>query len=122
MKSNLFTKEKVVDLKESHELKKRQLLRNNEYYDTQDVYDKLYENSRKNCKFTNLMDIISSKENILLAFRNIKNNRGSKTPGTDDIDIQNFKKMDNDKFVKHIQNLLKDYHPKSVRRVEIPLT
>ena len=28
--------------------------------------------------------------------------------------------MDNDKFVKHIQNLLKNYHPKSVRRVEIP--
>lgn len=120
MKSNLLTKEKVVDLKESQELKKRQLLRNNEYYDTQDVYDKLYENSRKNYKFTNLMDIISSKENILLAFRNVKNNRGSKTPGTDDIDIQTFKDMDNDKFVKHIQNLLKNYHPKSVRRVEIP--
>ena len=107
-------------MKESQELKKRQLLRNNEYYDTQDVYDKLYENSRKNYKFTNLMDIISSKENILLAFRNVKNNRGSKTPGTDDIDIQTFKDMDNDKFVKHIQNLLKNYHPKSVRRVEIP--
>lgn len=120
MKSNLFTKEKVIDLRESHELKKRQLLRNNEYYDMQNVFDELYENSKRNFTFKDLMNIISSRQNILLAFRNIKKNKGSTTVGTDDIDIQNFKDMNIEKYVQHIQNLMADYHPKSVRRVEIP--
>ena len=107
-------------MKESHELRKRQLLRNNEYYDIQEVFDKLYESSRNNCKFTNLMDIISSKQNILLAFRNIKKNKGSTTVGTDNTNIQQFKDMDSNEYVKHIQSLMANYHPKSVRRVEIP--
>ena len=43
-----------------------------------------------------LMDIISSKENILLAYRNIKNNKGSTTLGTDKMDISFYKKWNED--------------------------
>ena len=63
---------------------KQQKLRNAEYYDMQDVMDKLYEESCKGKSFHNLMHLITSENNILLAFRNIKNNKGStRHPGTD---------------------------------------
>ncbi|MEG0474005.1 MAG: group II intron reverse transcriptase/maturase, partial [Solibacillus sp.] len=58
-------------------LKKKQKLRNNEYYDTQKIYDNLYSKAQQNQKFNNLYDIIISSENILLAYRNIKRNKGS---------------------------------------------
>lgn len=66
------------------------------------------------------MDIISSKENILLAYRNIKNNKGSRTVGTDKMDISFYKKWDEERFVKYFQGKFNNYEPKSVRRVEIP--
>ena len=58
-------------------------LRHSEYYGMQDSFDALYARSRDSEIFTNLMDLILKRENILLAYRNIKSNDGSKTPGTD---------------------------------------
>ena len=107
-------------MKESLKLEKRQLLRNNEYYTMQNIFDNLYKQSCNNKKFTNLMQYITSKNNILLAYRNIKKNKGSTTVGTDNLDISYFKEMETEKFVEHIQNKLANYMPKSVRRVEIP--
>lgn len=107
-------------MEESLELKKKQTLRNNEYYSMQDIFDDLYKKSVEGYKFTKLVEIISSRENILLAYRNIKKNKGSTTVGTDNLDISFFKNMDEDKFVTYIQNKLINYLPKSVRRVEIP--
>ena len=62
---------------------KRQKLRNNEYYDFQRVQDDLYAKSQNGYNFKNLMDKIVSEANILLAYRNIKKNTGSHTPGVD---------------------------------------
>ena len=107
-------------MKESLKLKKRQLLRNNEYYNIQDTFDSLYNQSCKNYKFTNLMQFITSKQNILLAYRNIKKNKGSTTVGTDNLDIDFFEKMEQEEYIGYIQNKLANYHPKSVRRVKIP--
>ena len=104
---------------ESLKLKKRQLLRNNEYYTMQHVFDNLYAESCSDKKFKDLLQFIISEENILLAYRNIKKNKGSKTVGTDNVNITYFENMDNKKFAKYIQNKLIDYRPKSVRRVEI---
>ena len=106
-------------MEESLTLEKRQLLRNNEYYDIQSMFDNLYLKSCNNNKFENLMDYITSENNILLAYRNIKNNRGSLTPGTDNKTISDLKYFTKDEFVKKIQNKFKNYSPKSVRRVEI---
>ncbi len=53
-------------------LEKKQLLRNNEYYDIQQKYDELYLKSKNNESFYNLMNLITSNNNIDLAYRNIK--------------------------------------------------
>ncbi|GEQ20903.1 hypothetical protein AB2T57_18735 [Clostridium butyricum] len=42
-------------MEESLTLKKRQLLRNNEYYEIQEVFDELYSMSNANKTFVNLM-------------------------------------------------------------------
>ncbi|NSB17172.1 group II intron reverse transcriptase/maturase [Clostridium beijerinckii] len=107
-------------MKESLKLKKRQLLRNNEYYTMQNEFDNLYNKSCNNKKFTDLMQYIISENNILLAYRNIKKNKGSTTVGTDNLDISFFKDMETEEFVERIQNKLANCMPKSVRRVEIP--
>ena len=49
----------------------------------QNVFDKLYQQSLKGKRFTNLLDIITAENNILLAYRNIKSNKGSRTSGVD---------------------------------------
>ncbi|ALB48616.1 group II intron reverse transcriptase/maturase [Clostridium beijerinckii NRRL B-598] len=85
----------------------------------QQVFDNLYAESCSNKKFKDLLQFIISEENILLAYRNIKKNKGSKTVGTDNVNITYFENMDNQKFVKYIQNKFINYRPKSVRRVDI---
>jgi len=110
----------LTDLKESQILKKRQLLRNNEYYTMQDVFDRLYEQSCKNFKFRNLMQYIFDENNILLAFRNIRKNKGSTTVGTDNVDISQYMEMGTDKFVTYFKHEFTNYVPKSVKRVVIP--
>ncbi len=99
---------------------KQQKLRNAEYYDMQDVMDKLYEESCKGKAFHNLMHLITSENNILLAFRNIKNNKGSMTKGTDGKTITQYKGWSEEQFAKYFQSKFANYHPKSVRRTEIP--
>lgn len=103
-----------------HKRFKKRRLRNNEYYDTQHTFDKLYHQSKKGYKFNNLMDIICSEKNILLAYRNIKKNTGSKTRGVDNITIGDFHIEDKDKFVEKINQKLNNFKPSKVRRVEIP--
>ena len=46
---------------------KKKKIRNNEYYDTQKMFDDLYQRSSNNCVFKNLIKFIISSENILLA-------------------------------------------------------
>ena len=62
-------------------------LRHAEYYDMQPTFDSLYQRSRNGEDFTQLMQLILSRENILLAYRNIKSNTGSYTSGTDNLTI-----------------------------------
>ena len=99
---------------------KQQKLRNLEYYDLQETFDKLYADSKNNKKFTNLMAIIQSEDNIKLAYRNIKNNGGSHTAGVDKLTIADVEKISSDSYVSQIQNKLAWYKPKPVKRVEIP--
>jgi group II intron reverse transcriptase/maturase len=85
----------------------------------QTIFDQLHAESKEGKSFHNLLEIISSRENILLAYRNIKRNAGSLTRGADESTISNIAKMDREKFVKIIQNKLAHYKPRPVRRVEI---
>lgn len=100
--------------------KKKRKLRNAEYYDIQSVLDELYEKSKSDCKFVDLISIIASEENIKLAYRNIKKNKGSKTHGTDGETIADLEKWQTDTLIKHIRKKLAFYQPQAVRRVEIP--
>lgn len=95
-------------------------LRHLEYYDLQRTFDELYEKSQKGHKFSNLFEIIASNENIKLAYRNIKRNKGSKTAGVDGLTIKNVKKLSEEKFLEIIKKKLAWYSPQAVKRVEIP--
>lgn len=62
-------------------LQKKAKLRNAEYFGLQEVLDRLYAQSTENKRFTVLMELVAADENILLAYRNISKNKGSKTAG-----------------------------------------
>lgn len=78
-------------------------LRHAEYYGMQEVFDGLYAKSSKNETFTNLMNIILKRENILLAYRNIKSNDGSKTPGTDGVTFDDIGKLMPDEVIDTVR-------------------
>lgn len=99
---------------------KRQKLRNNEYYNMQEIFDELYEDSIKNYEFKNLTKIISSDENIKLAYRNLRKNKGSKTAGSDKKTIDDLSKLSEIELVSKVKHKFEWYKPQSVRRVEIP--
>lgn len=99
-------------------------LRHAEYYELQETFDTLYAESKKGSIFTNLMDLILSRENILLAYRSIKTNGGSITPGTDNLNIKDIGGLTADEMVEEVRLIVKGgrqgYRPKPVKRVEIP--
>ena len=99
---------------------KRQNLRNNEYYNLQQTFDNLYEQSQNGISFKSIMKIITQEENILLAYRNIKKNKGSRTQGVDGKNIEFLANMTTKDLVSFIRKKLQNYFPKKVRRVEIP--
>ncbi len=99
---------------------KKQKLRNAEYYDFQDKLDELYAKSKKGINFNSLMDIVKTEENILLAYRNISKNKGSKTAGTDNKTIKYLSKFNNENLIRYVRKRLEFYKPQSVLRKEIP--
>lgn len=101
-------------------LPKISALRNIEYYDFQEVLDKLYTDSENSKKFNNLMGLITNPQNILLAYRNIKKNTGSKTAGVDKKTISHLEKWEPERLIGYVQKRLDYYVPQAVRRAEIP--
>ena len=106
--------------KQSKKPKKANNLRYAEYYDMQETFDGLYAKAAKGGTFDSLMDLIFSKDNILLAYRNIKGNGGSVTPGTDGLTIRAIEKCTPEALVQKVLNITKNYNPRAVRRKEIP--
>lgn len=94
--------------------------RNAERYDAKETGYRLYEDSRNEKTFDRLMPLIVSEQNIILAYRNICKNKGSKTPGTDGKTIVAIQSMPIETVIKTVRNKLNYYQPKKVRRVEIP--
>ena len=99
---------------------KRTKIRYTEYYDLQNVFDSLYADSLGGKTFGGLMKIIMSEENIKLAYRTIKGNKGSTTPGIDGRTIKDLAKLSEDKYVTLIRRQFSWYKPHPVKRVEIP--
>lgn len=104
----------------NEKFKKNQKLRNNEYYDIQNVFDNLYERSNKNEHFKNLIKIIASRENILLAYRNIKKNSGSHTKGTNKKTIDDIAGKTENEIIEYVKKRFEKFYPHKVKRVYIP--
>lgn len=105
---------------DSKTTKKRQGIRNIEYYDFQKTLDDLYGKSKRGEPFKKLFEKVACGENIQLAYRNLKSNTGSKTPGIDGHTIDYLKRFTQQELVDLVANKLRNYKPQSVKRVEIP--
>lgn len=116
----MYNTDRKEILKKQMKTLKKDNLRYNEYYDMQKIFDNLYKQSQNNSKFTNLYNIIKSDRNILLAYRTIKRNHGSKTPGTNKHNIKYLEDKPIREYLDYIKNRLDNYKPQKVRRVEIP--
>lgn len=117
----------MTEIRKSKKCKKK--LRHSEHYSQTYIYDRLYEQSQKGKIFTDLMSKILSQENILLAYRNIKKNKGSNTAGTDGKTMQDIAKLEPAFVVKWVRRMVNGsannnhgYVPRTVRRVNIPKT
>ena len=99
---------------------KQRKIRNSEYYDMEHIFDRLYAESKSGKIFSGLMEIIESEENIKLAYRTMKKNSGSNTPGVDKRTIADIAKLDEAQYVRLIQKQFSRYQPRPVKRVEIP--
>ena len=95
-------------------------IRYTEYYGLQGSFDGLYADSLKGKTFQNLMSIITSEENIKLAYRTIKGNKGSGTPGVDKRTIKDLASLSEEQYVRLIQKQFSWYTPCPIKRVEIP--
>lgn len=95
-----------------------------EYYDMQSTFDELYAKSKEGKTFEDLMGTILSRENILLAYRSIKGNGGSVTPGTDKTTIKDLGALTSEELVEKVRFIVTGsvhgYRPKPVRRKDIP--
>ena len=99
---------------------KRSSLRYAEYYNMTQVQDRLFQQSKSGRIFTDLIRIIASGQNIKLAYRSLKNNKGSCTAGIDGRTFEDLKKMSEETLVKRVRDKILNYQPKAVRRVYIP--
>ena len=106
--------------KQTKKPKKVNNLRYAEYYDMQGTFDELFAKSKNGEVFGNLSELIFSRDNILLAYRNIKGNGGSVTPGTDGLTIRAVEKYTPEALVQKVRNIVRNYNPRAVRRKEIP--
>jgi len=99
-------------------------LRHMEYYGMQKAFDELYAKAKAGEYFASLMELILSRENILLAYRNIKANKGSNTPGTDNVTIRDIGDLAPEVVVEKVRFIVRGsrhgYRPKPVRRKDIP--
>lgn len=94
--------------------------RTKQYYDFDDIQLSLYKDSKEGKVFKNLLEIILSDENILLAYRTIKSNKGAKTKGADGENILNLAETNQSAFLESIKTSLNNFRPNSVIRVWIP--
>lgn len=89
-----------------------------------ETFDTLYAKSKTGEIFPDIMPLVLKRENILLAYRNIKSNNGSRTAGTDDLTIKDLEQLTSEEIVNNVKYFIcgtkHGYRPKPVRRKDIP--
>ena len=83
-------------------------------------FDNLYNNSKNNDNNYKFMDLILDERNIKLAYRNLKNNKGSKTFGVDNKTIEDLMKLSEKECIDIVRKRLNNYIPNKVRSIYIP--
>lgn len=114
------TKDSAKKGNEQEKPLKKEAIRNQEYHDTVFLSDCLYQLSKEGYSFENLMRWITSEDNIRMAYRSLRTNKGSKTPGVNGETIKNIDAWSEERLVWFVRHSLEDYHPGAVKRVEIP--
>lgn len=94
--------------------------KNRKYYDRVEFYEKLYRKSEDGVKFKRLMDRIRHPDNIMLAYRSIKGNKGSSIPSVDGTTIEDVKKLSTNELIREVHKRLDWYKPDITNRVFIP--
>ncbi|WP_289142975.1 group II intron reverse transcriptase/maturase, partial [uncultured Brevibacillus sp.] len=84
------------------------------------LLDSLYSNSKENKPFYGLLELMTNEQTIISAIHNIKGNKGSKTVGVDDKDINYFLQMEKEDLLLVVRKAITRYEPLPVRRVYIP--
>lgn len=114
---------KLTTLTRTHsEIKpiKKEILRNNERYNMQDELDELYSQSKEGRTFKKLFELIVDDRNLELAYRNVKSNTGSSTPGVNGHTIKYWESKPLEDYLSYMKKRLANYFPHKVKRVEIP--
>jgi group II intron reverse transcriptase/maturase len=120
-----LSRNEAFDIEESTQVKEKLVkkinnLRKREYYPLlQAKFDELYMKSKDNINFNNLIPLITSTENILLAIQTIKSNRGRNTKGTNNTVMQDILDKPLQEIVDYIRGRLRDYQPQTIKRVYI---
>jgi group II intron reverse transcriptase/maturase len=82
--------------------------------------DSLYELSQKGKNFNGLFELAFNETTIITAIHNIKSNKGSRTTGIDNKNIDEYLQMDRNGLINLIQKSAKKYKPKPTKRIYIP--
>ena len=84
------------------------------------IYNELYARARSGEHFKNLMPLVLSRENILLAYRNIKKKTGSNTAGSDKLTITDIGKLTPEEVTAKVRYIVsgtrRGYRPKTKRK------
>lgn len=99
---------------------KKNILRNNERYDMQQCLDDLYSKSKEGYNFKRLFELIVDEKNLKLAYRNVKSNSGSSTPGVNGHTIDFWEAKTTEEYIVYMRKRLANYFPHKVKRVYIP--
>lgn len=82
-------------------------------------FENLYNNSKNGDNNYNFMSLIVDERNIRLAYRELLSKRGSKTFGVDGKTISDIKKLSVEDCVFIVENRLKNYTPKGIRKMYV---
>jgi RNA-directed DNA polymerase len=94
--------------------------RNAEFYQRTATFDRLFQQSKEGANFQKLYDLIISPQNIRLAYRNIRHNKGSNTAGIDRKTIRTLERLTINRYIRVIQKMAHNFKPSMVKRVWIP--
>lgn len=84
-----------------------------------ETLDFIYERSSEGHCFHGILEVAFNEVVIITAVHNIKANKGANTAGLDKIKIDYYLQLPKEELIKLVQESVKDYKPKPVRRIYI---